>query len=196
MDLKQTLSAFAIALTFAAFAPYVTAILRGQTKPHVFSWVIWGATTFVVAFAQLAGGAGVGAWPIMVSGVISAAMAVLSFVKRGDYSVTRSDWLFLALGLSSLPAWYVTADPLAAVIILAIADLLGFGPTIRKGYARPFEENLAFFVIITLRNAVAIAALENYTWTTLLWPALTGLAGPPYIAMVLWRRRALSGGTG
>jgi|SRR5688572_23151941 len=196
VDLKQALGVIAIALTFAAFAPYVVTILRGQTKPHVFSWVIWGATTFVVAFAQLADGAGAGAWPIMVSGIISAAMAVLSFVKRGDYSVTRSDWLFLALGLSSLPAWYFTADPLAAVIILTIADLAGFGPTIRKGYARPFEENLAFYVIITLRNAVAIAALEAYSLTTVLWPLLTGLAGPPFIVMVLMRRRALSVDTG
>lgn len=193
---KDALSAIAIAMTFAAFLPYVVTILRGQTKPHVFSWAIWGATTFIVAFAQLADGAGVGAWPIMVSGVISGAMAVLAYVKRGDYSITRSDWAFLVLGLSSLPAWYFTADPLAAVIILTLADLLGFAPTVRKGYARPFEENLAFYVIITLRNAVAIAALETYSWTTVLWPALTGIAGPPFIVMVLWRRRALSAGTG
>ena len=51
---KTIFSATAIALTFAAFLPYIRSIRSGKTKPHVFSWVIWGLTTFVVFLAQLA----------------------------------------------------------------------------------------------------------------------------------------------
>lgn len=47
MPYKEILSVIAIALTFAAFAPYIRTIIRGTTKPHVFSWVIWGVTTSV-----------------------------------------------------------------------------------------------------------------------------------------------------
>lgn len=193
--MKDALSALAIALTLLAFYPYVTSILRGRTKPHVFTWVIWGATTFIVFLAQLADGAGVGAWAIGVSGTISIAMAVLAYVKRGDHSITRLDWLFLILGLSSIPAWYATDDPLTAVIILTIADLLGLGPTIRKAYARPFEENLTFYVLMVVRNGVVIAALESYTLGTVLWPAATGIACFPFLAMVLVRRARLSADT-
>lgn len=193
MSVKDGLSALAIVLTLGAFLPYVLAILSGRAKPHVFSWVVWGSTTFIVFLAQSADGAGAGAWPIGVSGIVSIGLAVLAYLKRGDYSVTRLDWSFLVLGLLSLPAWWATDDPLAAVIILTIADLLGFAPTIRKGYARPFEENLIFYAVITLRNGVAIAALEAYSLTTVLWPAITGVAGIPFIVMVLMRRRALSG---
>jgi hypothetical protein len=42
LPIKELLSAVAIALTFALFVPYVRGILRGDLKPHVFSWVIWG----------------------------------------------------------------------------------------------------------------------------------------------------------
>jgi len=42
---KEIFSLIAIALTFAAFLPYIRAILRDEIKPHVFSWVIWGTTT-------------------------------------------------------------------------------------------------------------------------------------------------------
>lgn len=67
-DLKMIFSGLAIILTFVAFVPYVRSILQGQTKPHVFSWIIWGTTTLIVFLAQLEAHGGVGAWPIGISG--------------------------------------------------------------------------------------------------------------------------------
>ena len=52
MFYKEILSAVAIALTFFAFFPYARSVMKGQINPHVFSWVIWGTTTFVVFLAQ------------------------------------------------------------------------------------------------------------------------------------------------
>jgi hypothetical protein len=49
--IKPILSAMAIVLTLIAFLPYIRSILHGVTRPHVFSWLIWGATTFVVFLA-------------------------------------------------------------------------------------------------------------------------------------------------
>jgi len=46
--LKETLSALATGLTLLAFLPYILRILSGTVRPHVFSWVIWGTTTFIV----------------------------------------------------------------------------------------------------------------------------------------------------
>jgi uncharacterized protein with PQ loop repeat len=54
MTYKELLGMIAIALTLVAFLPYIRSIFRGKTRPHVFSWVIWGSTTFVVFLAQLA----------------------------------------------------------------------------------------------------------------------------------------------
>jgi hypothetical protein len=58
---KELLSALAISLTIIAFFPYIRSIIRGTIQPHVFSWVIWGTTTFVVFLAQLEGHGGAGA---------------------------------------------------------------------------------------------------------------------------------------
>lgn len=68
---KAILSIIAIAITLIAFIPYIVGILKGITKPHIFSWIIWGSTTFVVFLAQLEGHAGIGAWPIGVSGIMT-----------------------------------------------------------------------------------------------------------------------------
>ncbi|MCB1756870.1 MAG: hypothetical protein KDJ38_15205 [Gammaproteobacteria bacterium] len=188
-DLKLIFSGLAIALTFVAFVPYIRSILSGATKPHVFSWVVWGTSTFIVFFAQLEGKGGIGAWPIGVSGAIAIVIAILSFIKRSDITIKPVDWLFLLAALGSLPFWYFTADPLWAVIILTVVDLLGFGPTIRKAYEYPHEENRLFFVLFMLRNIFAILALEHYSVTTVLFPLSVACSCALLLLMLSYRRR-------
>jgi len=189
---KEILSAVAIALTLVAYLPYIRSVLQGTTKPHVFSWVIWGSATFIVFFAQLTDGAGIGAWPLGFSGLVTLYLAFLAYRGTSDTSITRLDWIFFTMAMSSLPLWYLTSDPLAAVVILTVADLLGFGPTIRKAYDYPFEEQVMFFVLMAVRNFVVIAALENYTLTTVLFPAAVGAACFLFVFVVMHRRRVLA----
>ena len=183
-------------LTFYAFYPYIRGILRGGVRPHVFSWVIWGATTFVVFLAQLQAGGGVGAWSTGVSGVLTFGIAGLAFARRGDLAVTRTDWLFLAGALSSLPLWYLTADPTWAVVVLTTVDLLGFGPTLRHAYHRPQAESPLFYGLFLLRNAVSILGLETFSVATVLFPAVVGVACAGVVVLLLWRRRVVSAAPG
>ncbi|MBI1195530.1 MAG: hypothetical protein GC138_06775 [Gammaproteobacteria bacterium] len=192
VTVKAMFSAVAVALTFAAFIPYIRSIWQGRTRPHVFSWVIWGITTVVVFFAQLADRGGVGAWPVGLSGVITLYIATLAYARKGDSSITALDWVFLVLALGSLPVWYLAGDPLWAVVILTAIDLLGFGPTFRKAYAFPYEERLTLLAIMTARNLCVIAALEHYSATTVLFPAAIVAACLLFIFMVAYRRRAVT----
>lgn len=189
MSYKGVLSAVAIALTFMAFLPYMRAIIKGAIRPHVFSWVIWGTTTFVVFLAQLQADGGVGAWPVGVSGVVAIVIALLAFLKRGDIAITGTDWLFFILAMSSLPFWYLTADPLWAVVVLTTVDVLGFGPTIRKSFYQPFSESLLFFSLFATRNLIVILALESYSITTVLFPGAIAVACILLILLISYRRR-------
>jgi hypothetical protein len=186
---KEFLSAVAIALTFIAFFPYIRSIMNGAIKPHVFSWIIWGTTTFVVFLAQLEDNGGAGAWPIGVSGSIAIFIALLAYMKRTDISITKTDWLFFVSAMSSLPFWYFTSDPLWAVVVLTTVDVLGFGPTVRKAYIFPHSESLLFFALFTARNIIVMMALENYSTTTVLYPAVIAVACAALMAMVTYRRR-------
>lgn len=190
---KELFSAVAIVLTFIAFYPYISSILKDEIKPHVFSWVIWGSTTFVVFLAQLDDGGGVGAWPIGISGIVTMFVALLAYLKKSDITITKTDWCFFLLAMASLPLWYFTSDPMWAVIILTTVDVLGFGPTVRKAYSHPFEENLTFFSILMARNILVVMALEHYTLTTVMFPAVIAGACVVLVVMVMFRRRMLSG---
>lgn len=192
MTHKELFGAIAAILTFVLFAPYIRSIHRGGARPHVFSWVIWGLGTLIVFFAQLADGGGLGAWVIGLSGLISCYIAALSYLKRGDTTIARSDWLFFGAALLALPFWGATSDPLWAVATLTIADILGFGPTLRKAYDRPREESVFFFAAAGVRNALVIAALANYSLTTVLFPAAVGAACLLVAGLLVYRRRALA----
>jgi hypothetical protein len=189
---KELFSVAAIALTFVLFAGYIRQIHSGQIKPHVFSWVVWAVGTFMVFFAQLADDAGVGAWPIGISGTITFYIAVLSYAKRGDTQITATDWVFFLAALSAFPAWYFTANPLWAVVILTLADLAGFGPTVRRAYNQPHLESGGFFALGALRNFLVVLALERYSLTTALFPVAVGGACLLLAALLMVRRRILS----
>lgn len=189
--MKEILSAITAVLTFAAFFPYIWSIWKGTNKPHFFSWVIWGLATFVVFLAQLADGGGIGAWPTALSALITFYVAWLSFERRSEISITRSDWIFFVLALGSIFLWYYTSNPLLAVILLTVIDTLGFGPTLRKAYEKPFEENLTLYVLMTIRNIVSIFALQNYSWTTILFPAVVALTCAILVVIVYMRRQVL-----
>jgi hypothetical protein len=190
--LKSLFSAAAIALTFALFYPYIRSIFLGETKPHVLSWVIWSIGTLIVFFAQLEGGAGIGAWPIGLSALITSYVALLSWTRRSDLSITPLDWGCLVLALLALPAWLITASPLWAVLILTAVDLVGFGPTVRKAHSRPHEERIWFFLLGALRNAFVIVALEHYSLTTVVFPAAVGLACLALVLFIVLRRQILT----
>ncbi|MCK4864657.1 MAG: hypothetical protein KAT06_04455 [Gammaproteobacteria bacterium] len=185
---KEIFSAIAIAITFIAFIPYILSIHQGKTKPHAFSWIIWASVTFIVFLATLTDKGGAGAWPIGVSGLITLYVAFLAYTKKSDRIISNIDWLFFIVAMTSLPLWYFTSNPLWSVIILTTVDLLGFVPTFRKSYNHPYEEQLTFFNLMASRNLIVIVALENYSLTTLLFPAATAIACILFVLMVIIRR--------
>ncbi|MES9817788.1 MAG: hypothetical protein ABW155_14120 [Candidatus Thiodiazotropha sp.] len=188
---KEFISGLAIAVTFIAFFPYISSILAGRTKPHVFSWVIWGSTTFIVFLAQLEDGGGAGAWPIGISGLITLYIAFLAYRKKSDITITNMDWAFFTTAMASIPIWYFTSDPTWAVILLTSIDVIGFGPTARKAFIHPYDEDLRFFVLFALRNLLVVMALERYTIATLLFPAVIATVCLFFVLLIVYRRRTI-----
>lgn len=185
---KPLLSTFATALTIVAYFPYIRSIFHGQTRPHVFTWFIFGLATGIAFLAVLQARGGAGAWPIGFSCAVSLLVAGLAYVKRADVTITRADWILFFAALAAMPLWVAANDPLWAVVLITLIELLGFGPTFRKTWFCPHSESMSFLSTLIVRNALIIAALDRQTLTTVLFPAAAAAACGLLIAVMAWRR--------
>lgn len=186
-DYKIIFGAIATVLTFAAHIPYIVTILRGTNKPHMFTWIIWTLLTFIILAAQIVGGAGPGAWSTAAVLLPCLVITALSF-KQGEKNITRSDWAMFIAGLLAIPAWALTDDPLWAVIIVVGIDALAFGPTFRKSWHKPFEENSAMYGVNIIRHSFSIAAIASYTMVTALYPVMLLFMNTAMWVMLMVRR--------
>lgn len=191
MVYKELFNAIAIILTVVSFYPYIRSIYKGETKPHYFSWVIWGLTTTLSAFTELAGGGSIGAYSVLLSGILCFYTAYLAYKQERAYKIDLNDWFFFYAALGSLVVWFFTGNPLWAAIILTLVDGFGFVPTFKKAFYYPQEENLSFYVIITIRNFFAIFAMEHYNVTTTLFLWVITILGIILILFILYRRQIL-----
>ncbi|MCB1538025.1 MAG: hypothetical protein H6865_02580 [Rhodospirillales bacterium] len=188
-DLKSWFGALAALLAVLAHVPYFIAILRGTNRPHIFTWIIWTLLTVIAASAQIVGAAGPGAWSTVVTAFMCVAITAAT-VKKGERDITRADWLMFAAGTAALPVWMLTSDPLWAVVIVTVIDALAFGPTIRKSWRRPDQENITMYAVNLVRHCLAIAAIAQYSLVTTLYPAMLLAMNMVMFVMLTSRRRA------
>lgn len=187
-DYKIALGIVAAILGFVGYAPYFRDISLGRTRPHVFSWFVWGLLTGIAFFAQIAKGGGAGAWVTGFSAVICMCIAGLALFY-GEKDITKSDWLSLGGALLGIVFWQATRNPLLAVIFVTVADSIAFIPTFRKAYHKPGEETVNTFVWGSLKFVVGLAALESFNLTTALYPTSLVLANGSFVTMLIMRRR-------
>lgn len=188
---KELLALIGIILTIIGYTAYIRSILTGTTMPHPFSWIIWATLTAIAFFAQLSENAGPGAWITGTTAAVSFGIVALAYYKSRDFDITRADWVTFLAGLSAIPLWLVTENPLWAVILITVIDALGFFPTFRKCWDRPGNELPLHYIIAGLKFVLSLAALDTFNLTTTLYPASLVLMNWIFIAMLYWRRYRL-----
>ena len=190
LEIKTILGSVAVIMTVVAHIPYLLQTLRGTNKPHLFTWIIWSLLTFIAFAAQVSGNAGPGAWVTGATGIICVIITLAAW-KNADKDITRSDWVMFVAGLSAIPAWLLTKDPLLAVIIVVVIDLCAVVPTIRKSWNKPHEENSFMYGFNIPRHGIALLSLQTVTWVTALYPAALFVMNVGMYAMLKLRGRLI-----
>lgn len=191
LEYYSALGALSVIIGIISFLPYFRDIYRGTTKPHPFSWLIWGLLDSTVFAAQVVKGAGAGSWAMAVTLVFTFIIATISF-RRGEKRITALDWLCLAGGLLGIIAWVFTNDPLNAVILVTITNAAAMIPTIRKSYLRPYEETMSMYALAVAKWIPALFAMESFTPANWLFPASLVFWNSALVILLIMRRRQLS----
>ena len=182
------LGASASILGFIGYFFYIRDMVRGKTKPHVFSWFLWGLSTGIAFLAQIVKGGGAGAWVTGLTAFMCLGIAV-GALRNGTKNITHSDWVCLAGGMVGIALWRLTGDPLATVIIIMITDIISTLPTFRKAYYKPYEETVSTYVLSAVKFIPAIAALGAFNLTTVLYPTSLILMNGSFVVMLVMRRK-------
>lgn len=190
-DIKLSLALLATVILLAAYIPYFRDIFRGDTKPHLYTWLVWAITQWTATAGVWAGGGhfaaiGVGAGALMVLFVF-----LLSF-KYGTKNITRSDTFVLMLALFAVVLWWLLKDPLPSVLMVTAIDGLGYIPTWRKTYQEPWSETLGFWAAMAASIFLVIAASAQYNLLTVLYPLVLGACNVILFGIILIGRQAVS----
>jgi hypothetical protein len=191
LEYKMIVALIAATLEVVANFPYIRDILAKKTKPHFFTWLIWTLLTWISFFILVSEGAGVGAWVTGVTAVTCLVILVLSFFF-GERKITISDWVCLVLALFALVLWKNANDVFLAMIIIVTVDTLGFIPTFRKSFSKPYEETLSTYLIVIGKHILTLLALQVYTPTTILYPSILFLTNFLFAIMLVIRRKKIA----
>jgi hypothetical protein len=167
--------------------PYVRDTLRGSTRPHRGTWLIWGVLAVVVSLSQYADGA---SWSLVMAGVqavLTSLVFVLS-IRRGEGGVSRADIAMIAIAGAGVIGWIAADEPLVATVCVVAADLIGAGLMVPKTYRDPDSETLVTFAFASLGGALAAGAVGAIDVSLLLYPVYYCVINGA-IALLIWERR-------
>lgn len=165
------LGLFSVGMMLCSRGTYFVSIFQDKTRPHAFSWFIWGTISSIGFAAQFAEGAGAGSWARGFGAVTCFLLVAVSLFK-GERHITRTDWLTLAVALTAIPLWILTKTPVWSVILVCAIDTIGYIPTLRKSWLKPREESAVSYGFSCCGALFSLLAVEHYTLSTWLYPAV------------------------
>jgi hypothetical protein len=178
-------------LAIADTIPYIRDTLRGTTRPHRGTWLIWATLTTVVVLSQLADG---GSWSVIMAAttaVLTGVIFLLS-IRRGVGGVAAHELVMIAIAGAGVAGWLIADEPVVATVCVVVADLIGAVMMVPKTYRDPGSETLVSFVFASLAGALAAGAVGALELSLLLYPVYYCLANGALALLIHHRRMALA----
>ncbi len=187
---KLFLAIAATGISVCNLVYYISTVIRGRTRPHAYTWLIWSIISLIIAVAQFQNGGGYGAYVMAWIATACMTNAALGFVK-GRHDIAKSDKVCLGLCLAAIAVWVATKNPFWSILLVTAVDGAGFYPTIRKSWNDPLNENWISFFIYGITFSLSIMALETYSFYTVFYPAVIAFLSWMLVAILHTRRYQL-----
>ena len=158
-----------IALSFSM--TYLVASLRGRVQPNKVTWLIWAIAPMISAFAAFSAGVTWAALPVFCSGLGPFLIFLSSFVnKKAYWAMGRIDYICGAVSLLALLAWYMTQDPVVAIVLSLLSDFLAALPTLIKGWKFPETEKGFLYLGSVISSLTSFTEIKQWTVTQIAFP--------------------------
>jgi hypothetical protein len=189
-DIAPVLGVLAVLVGIADTIPYVRDTVRGETRPHRGTWLIWSVLAIVVCLSQRADGA---SWSLLMVGAqaLLTSLVFLLAIRRGEGGLSASDQLMIAIAGGGVIGWMIADEPLFATVCVVGADLIAAALMVPKTYRDPDSETLATFVFASLGGLLGAGAVGALDVSLLIYPIYFGLVNGAIAILIHHRRRVV-----
>jgi hypothetical protein len=191
-DVAPLLGVLAGLAGIADTIPYVRDIVRGTTRPHRGTWLIWGVLAIVVFLSQRADGA---SWSLILAGsqAVVTSLVFLLAIRHGEGGMSAPDVALIAMAGGGVIGWIVADEPLIAIAGVIVADVVAAAMMTPKTYRDPDSETLATFAFASLGGALAAGAVGTADLSLLAYPIYYCLCNAAISLLIYSRRTVLRG---
>ncbi|MBI2048052.1 MAG: hypothetical protein HYT27_02840 [Parcubacteria group bacterium] len=156
MEAHLILNTLAGLLAIGGFFPYITSVLKEETKPNKATWVVWTSLTCITAIGMW----DAGTLNAQVTAIAIGDMIVLALAfKFGVPEWSNLDRFCLIGAGVGLLLWAVTGNPITAVVVSLLIIFVGSVPTMVKTWHNPSWENVAAYAFMAASSVVTIVAI-------------------------------------
>lgn len=170
--------------------PYVRDILRGTTRPHRGTRLIWWTLATTALLSQYADGAGWSMLMLLGQAVTTGLTFALS-IRRGVGGLSRLDLTITAIAGLGVVGWFVSSTPVIATACVVFADTLGVALMVPKTWRDPASETFSAYALASAAGLLAALAVGTLDASLLLYPLYFFVVNGLIAAMIETRNRAL-----
>jgi hypothetical protein len=168
-------------------------ILRGTTRPHRGTRLIWWTLATTALVSQWADGAGWSMLMLLGQAVTTGLTFALS-IRRGVGGLSRLDLTITAIAGLGVIGWFVSSTPVIATACVVFADTLGVGLMVPKTWREPGSETLSTFALASLAGLLGAFAVGALDLSLLLYPLYFFVVNGIIAVLIATRTRALGRG--
>jgi hypothetical protein len=194
MTILPVLGVLAGIISVLDAVPYIRDVMRGTTRPHRGTWLIWSSLAIVALASQLADGA---EWSVVMVAAQALATGVIFLVsiRRGEGGLSPVDITLITIAALGVVGWLVFSEPVVATACVVAADTLGVAMMLPKTWREPASETLSTYALASTAGLLSTFAVGAIEVSLLLYPVYFFVANG-LIAVVIVVRRRVAGPAG
>ncbi len=188
---KEILWAISIVIIIPQVYVYIKSILDGETKPHIYTKIIWFILTGIWFIIQLENAGWPWAWVMWATCLVQLSTLILA-LKYWTKDITKFDTSLLILAIICIPIYLWIGNKIYALVFIIFIDFFWYIPTLRKTFKAPESESLLAWNISTLKYIISLFALLEYSFYTMAYPIFLIIANLILIWIMIIRRKILT----
>lgn len=152
-------------------ASYIKDTLKGKTKPNKITWLLWAIAPLIATAAAISDGVGLAVLPVFISGFGPLLVFLSSFTSKESYwKLEKFDYICGACSILALILWWLTKEPMIAILFSVISDAFAGIPTLIKAWKYPETENPDAYTYSLFNSLTSFAAISVWNFSSLAFP--------------------------